>query len=213
VLGWHSYVVAALTLNAATAGLLHADAHRSPRTLAALDREVAARFSEGLASVFERAVLRETLQRHRSQLQTAVQWMSGRLGRLAAQTPIAGVPPTSASTRAVEALTRRELEVLRLMAGGHTNVGIARALLVGEGTVKYHVKNVLRKLGATSRPDAGRRPRTPAVADGALDRAPAVADTPDIGPPARGRAGAAAPALRGTLPGARTGARRRSRAP
>jgi DNA-binding NarL/FixJ family response regulator len=44
--------------------------------------------------------------------------------------------------------------VLRLMARGQTNRAIARALVVREGTVKYHVKNTLRKLGATSRADA-----------------------------------------------------------
>jgi DNA-binding NarL/FixJ family response regulator len=40
------------------------------------------------------------------------------------------------------------------MTRGLTNQGIAGALLVREGTVKYHVKNILRKLGATSRADA-----------------------------------------------------------
>jgi DNA-binding NarL/FixJ family response regulator len=40
------------------------------------------------------------------------------------------------------------------MARGQTNVAIANALVVREGTVKYHVKNILRKLGATSRADA-----------------------------------------------------------
>jgi DNA-binding NarL/FixJ family response regulator len=44
--------------------------------------------------------------------------------------------------------------VLRLLARGQTNLAIAGTLLVREGTVKYHVKNILRKLGATSRADA-----------------------------------------------------------
>ena len=35
-----------------------------------------------------------------------------------------------------------------------TNMAIAEALVMREGTVKYHVKNILRKLGATSRADA-----------------------------------------------------------
>jgi DNA-binding NarL/FixJ family response regulator len=57
-------------------------------------------------------------------------------------------------TRLVESLTARELDVLRLLARGNTNMAIATALVVREGTVKYHVKNILRKLGATSRADA-----------------------------------------------------------
>ena len=53
-----------------------------------------------------------------------------------------------------DALTPRELEVLRLLARGLTNQAIADELVIREGTVKYHVKNILRKLGATSRADA-----------------------------------------------------------
>jgi len=44
--------------------------------------------------------------------------------------------------------------VLALLARGRTNLAIADALVVREGTVKYHVKNILRKLGATNRADA-----------------------------------------------------------
>jgi DNA-binding CsgD family transcriptional regulator len=156
LLGWDSYVVAALTVDGKTAGLLHADAHGSGRALDDLDREVALRYSEGLAGVFERAVLRETLQRHRSELQSAVQWMSARLSRLTADTPVSELasPAASATSASVDTLTPREREVLRLMARGKTNRAIANALIVREGTIKYHVKNILRKLGATSRADA-----------------------------------------------------------
>jgi DNA-binding CsgD family transcriptional regulator/GAF domain-containing protein len=51
-------------------------------------------------------------------------------------------------------LTRREVEVLRLMAGGDTNGRIARRLVISEGTVKSHVKHILRKLGAANRAEA-----------------------------------------------------------
>ena len=156
VLGWQAYVVAALTVDGKTVGLLHADAAASGRALDDLDREVALRFSEGLAGVFERAVLRDTLRRHRTELQSAVRWMSGRLSRLAADTAMSGpvAPAASIYAGAVDALTPRELDVLRLMARGRTNAAIANALVVREGTAKYHVKNILRKLGATSRADA-----------------------------------------------------------
>lgn len=154
VLGWTSYVVAPLVVDGTTVGLIHADARAGARVLDAVDREVAARYGEGLAGVFERAVLRETLRRHRGELRSAVHWMSS---RLSADAPASGVPPASAGgggRGSIDALTRRELEVLRLMARGQTNLAIARALVVREGTVKYHVKNILRKLGATSRADA-----------------------------------------------------------
>jgi DNA-binding NarL/FixJ family response regulator len=65
-----------------------------------------------------------------------------------------GGPPFAAEARVLHALTPRELEVLRLLARGLTNLAIANSLVVREGTVKYHVKNILRKLGATSRADA-----------------------------------------------------------
>lgn len=155
-LGWDAYVVAALTVRGATVGLLHADASRSGRALDALDVEVASRYSEALAGVFERAVLRDTLRLHRHELQSAVQWMSDRLGRLASDAPElgAGTLAGQADPDLVDALTPREREVLRLLARGKTNLAIAQSLVVREGTVKYHVKNILRKLGATSRADA-----------------------------------------------------------
>ncbi|MEM6513294.1 MAG: response regulator transcription factor [Pseudomonadota bacterium] len=51
----------------------------------------------------------------------------------------------------IEALTRRETEVIRLMAGGYSNREIAQALSKSEGTIKNHVSNILAKLGARDR--------------------------------------------------------------
>jgi DNA-binding CsgD family transcriptional regulator len=156
VLRWSSYVVAPIVVEGETVGLLHADTARSARELDAIDLKVAALYGEGLGEVFDRAVLRETLQRHRSELQSAVNWLSDRLGRLGADARVAGTitMPGDIDLQTVDALTPRELEVLGLMARGRTNAAIASALVVREGTVKYHVKNVLRKLGARSRADA-----------------------------------------------------------
>ncbi len=51
-------------------------------------------------------------------------------------------------------LTKREKEVLRLIAKGQSNKMIARKLGITEGTVKVHVKNLLHKLGLRSRVEA-----------------------------------------------------------
>jgi len=52
------------------------------------------------------------------------------------------------------ALTPRELEILECVAGGSSNKLIARELDITEGTVKLHVKAILRKLGMRSRVEA-----------------------------------------------------------
>ena len=153
-LGWASYVVVALVVGSTTIGLLHADATGSGREVDALDGEVAGRFAEELAGVCERAVLRHTLELHRAELSAAVHWMSTRLGRLEDSAGLMRPRGQGGDARLVESLTARELDVLRLLARGNTNLAIASALVVREGTVKYHVKNILRKLGATSRADA-----------------------------------------------------------
>jgi two-component system nitrate/nitrite response regulator NarL len=51
-------------------------------------------------------------------------------------------------------LTPRELEILRHLAGGSSNKMIANALDITDGTVKLHVKAILRKLGMRSRVEA-----------------------------------------------------------
>ena len=61
------------------------------------------------------------------------------------------VPPPPA---AVDGLTPRELEVLRLVAKGRSNAEIAAALFIGPGTVRTHVSAILAKLNAKSRTEA-----------------------------------------------------------
>ena len=51
-------------------------------------------------------------------------------------------------------LTERERDILKLMVEGLSNADIAERLIVSQSTVKFHVSNVLSKLGATSRTEA-----------------------------------------------------------
>jgi two-component system NarL family response regulator len=53
-----------------------------------------------------------------------------------------------------EALTTREVDVLRLIVAGHSNREIATQLYISEGTVKTHVNHILMKLGASDRTQA-----------------------------------------------------------
>lgn len=69
----------------------------------------------------------------------------------AATKVVAGLEP---GRRASGTLSRREREVLRLIAGGQSNKQIARTLGITERTVKFHVTSVLNKLGAATRAQA-----------------------------------------------------------
>ena len=63
-------------------------------------------------------------------------------------------PPVKPSAPAVPAgmpLTRRELEVARLVAGGRSNKEIAARLVISQRTAEGHVEHILTKLGFTSR--------------------------------------------------------------
>lgn len=71
----------------------------------------------------------------------------------------AGAPAVAATGDAASAqdhlaaagLTERERDVIRLLAEGQSNAEIARALFLGEATVKTHVSNILQKLGVRDR--------------------------------------------------------------
>ena len=54
-------------------------------------------------------------------------------------------------------LSRRELEVVRLLAVGRTNREIAHDLFLSPRTVDMHVRNILRKLDCRSRVEAAQR--------------------------------------------------------
>jgi LuxR family maltose regulon positive regulatory protein len=75
-------------------------------------------------------------------------------GAAAAQPGAAAALPGAAADESdvpPEALSAREYEVLRLVAAGLSNDEIGRALFISPGTAKWHVHNVIGKLGARNR--------------------------------------------------------------
>jgi DNA-binding NarL/FixJ family response regulator len=57
-------------------------------------------------------------------------------------------------------LTKRELEILRLVAEGRSNAQVAKTLWVTEQTVKFHLSNIYRKLDVANRTEASRWAQT-----------------------------------------------------
>jgi DNA-binding CsgD family transcriptional regulator len=170
IMGWRDYVAAPIVLEARVIGFLHGDRAEDPGhgqpAVTELDRDALVRFAEGFALVFERAVLRRRLRVQREELRQVASWADARAGELSDGvidlTPdrrAAGDVPErpEGDPRLRDLLTRREVDVLEHMVRGETNADIARALVVSEGTVKFHVKNILRKLNASNRAEATSR--------------------------------------------------------
>jgi DNA-binding CsgD family transcriptional regulator len=167
--GWESYVAAPILVEGTAIALLHGDRAPGRRPLCDLDADALEHFAAGFAVVFERAVLRRRLRDQRREIRRISSWAEARAGEHGeGAITLSGEPPEESERRASAPelvtedglamhLTARELDVLRLLADGKTNGDIARALYVSEGTVKFHVKNILRKMQASNRADASAR--------------------------------------------------------
>jgi DNA-binding CsgD family transcriptional regulator/pimeloyl-ACP methyl ester carboxylesterase len=68
--------------------------------------------------------------------------------------PVATDLPPAAASAAVSGLSRREVEVLRLLAAGESNGEIGRRLGISVNTIERHVANIYRKIDARGRADA-----------------------------------------------------------
>lgn len=155
-----SYVVAPLVFGDDVIGFLHTDHHPLPRRVDESDRDVLWAFADGFSHIYERAMLLERLRAQRDNVRELFFGAVDRIDQLCE----AGVDSVRMSDEAdvdtrggvpgSVALTEREAEVLDLMVTGATNQAIADRLVITEGTVKSHVKHILRKYGAVNRAQA-----------------------------------------------------------
>ncbi len=171
VMAWTSYAAAPLVVRSTVVGVVHAD--RGPGgQLDVVHRDVLWEFAQGLARAYETAGLRRTLRVERDRMREFLEWLGARSGELGdaagelvaparAPLPTPGGPDTFVATAGRDdrilfagLLTRRELDVLRLLAEGHSTKAIAADLVLSPGTIKFHVNNILRKLHAANRAQA-----------------------------------------------------------
>ena len=110
------------------------------------DEVLAGMLRAGAAGFILKGIPAEDLQRAVRVVAEGGAWLDpGVTARVLATYRSAPVPTASEGAE-LAALTGRELEVLTLIGAGRTNAEIARALFVGEGTVKTHVNHVFAKL-------------------------------------------------------------------
>lgn len=168
LLGWQEFIVAPAILDGRVIAFLHGDRTGKGAPLGEAERDALWAFTKGFSAIFERAILRHRLRVQRREMRQIASWADAKTSELSdraidlttdreqdagSQTEPSGEP--DAALR--DLLTRREVDVLELMVKGETNAGIARGLVVSEGTVKFHVKNILRKLHASNRAEATSR--------------------------------------------------------
>jgi DNA-binding CsgD family transcriptional regulator len=154
---WRGYVAAPILLGGRAVGFLHGDGDGPPEPV---ECEALARFAKGFAVIYERAVLLQRLRDQRLQLRRIADWADARCVDLSdgvidlAHDREAAPLAAHGRARIGDLLTARETDVLEHMVTGESNAEIARALVVSEGTVKFHVKNILRKMNVANRAEA-----------------------------------------------------------
>jgi DNA-binding CsgD family transcriptional regulator len=162
----HSYVAAGVMSDRVLVGLLHADKYFQESPVDELDRSVLGLFAEAFGHVLAKAVAANRSAAIRSRLATLTADINSTASGLGhfhpeftqdtpgdADRGIAR-PATTDTPLANAGLTPRETQVLALMAKGASNLEIGTRLFISNGTVKAHVKHILRKLGAANRAEA-----------------------------------------------------------
>ena len=158
-----SYAAAPIMPTTRVIGFFHVDRFGQELPVSPEDRDNLWVFAEHFALLYERSVLVERLELQRTQLHDllsatslSLDEISGAAVTLERREPAPAAVPGPVARRSPlgSLLTAREQEVLELMASGTTNNQIARELVVSEGTVKSHVKRILRKLHVDNRAGA-----------------------------------------------------------
>jgi DNA-binding CsgD family transcriptional regulator len=140
-----SYGIAPLAMDGRIVGLVHGDCYHQRRRLNERDRALLGLFAEGVSHTLGRVVVLERLEGIRAGLADL---------SLPSVPSQAAAPVAEGPTQAHALLTRRENEIMQLLANGDANRMIARRLSITEGTAKCHVTSILRKLGASNRAEA-----------------------------------------------------------
>jgi DNA-binding CsgD family transcriptional regulator len=163
-----SYVAAPIMPSGKVIGFVHADCLYQGRVCDEIDRDLIWAFAEGFGYAFERTVMVERLRHQRERTRDALaatlksveefteeelRLTHAEIGTVSSSHRAAGRLIGSEVQLDVD-LTRREAEVLSRMATGMTNQAIADQLVITTGTVKAHVKHILRKLHAANRSEA-----------------------------------------------------------
>jgi LuxR family transcriptional regulator, regulator of acetate metabolism len=161
--GTRSFVAAPVVCHERPVGLIHADLGPANKSLTEYDRETVWAFAEGFGYALERCVLADRLRQQSAQVVALVRSTEASMVELSRPEIDLGAPeerparwqPSQRQPHGLQDdLTRRELEVLGMLAEGETNARIAQRLIVSEDTVKTHVKHILRKLGVHNRSQA-----------------------------------------------------------
>jgi DNA-binding CsgD family transcriptional regulator len=161
------YVAAPVAPAGRIVGVLYADRFPTGRPVDRMDRDILGAFAEDFGRIYERIVLIERMRTQRSQVRAAFEFAENMIASLAgadielgrgAEEPFSpdgeSLETPAAPAMIDELLTPREAEVLAMMVRGASNAGIAERLIIKEGTVKSHVKHILRKLDAVNRAEA-----------------------------------------------------------
>jgi DNA-binding CsgD family transcriptional regulator len=155
-----AYVAAPVMPRGDVIGFVHADRYFQGGPMTDTDRDLLSLFASGFGYALDRAILLDRITALRAQILAFTEGMASLAGEHRPPMPpaeafdVSAAGPARGTLRIEAVLTRRELDVLRLMAEGDTNHRIASKLVISEGTVKSHVKHILRKLVAANRAEA-----------------------------------------------------------